>query len=631
MRKTQILRALAGLSLATAACLSGCVAIESRQASAPGLRPNILVIVADDLGYSDLGAFGGEIETPNIDALVTQGRILTNFHTGATCSPTRAMLLSGADHHLVGLGQMAEITGVMTAFGSNPSLPPQVAQAYAPFGARNGDVVTFSSVPDGYVGYLNNKALSMPEVLRDNGYNTYMAGKWHLAMELMPNKTPPFWKVRKDALPNAKGFEKSFILNNGGGAHFAPAPGKLTPQDHVDYAENDVVMPSTALPPDFFSTDYFTDKLIAYIGARKDTPRKPFFAYAAYTAPHWPIQAPDDEIEAQRGKYDEGYEVIRARRIAKMKQLGILPKDFVPNAGLKSVAEGGTGRKRWSELTPAERAYQARLMEVYAAMVHRLDTNVGRLIQHLKDIGEYDNTLIVFMSDNGAEGTHFMPGTTNVDNSLGNLGKRLSMADYGERWAEVSAAPFRLWKAHTGAEGSNSVPAIIKMPRQDRTYPTLKALTHVTDILPTVLEMAGVNNPGTSYKGRTVYPISGVSLFPALSNPSSSANVRGPEAVLADELFFASFVRKGKWKLSRNSDIQDTATPRLFGSPHVPMSSLPWKLFDIEADRGEMNDLASQQPEVVADLLKEWGNYVKDNHVLIGNATISAPRNPLEP
>lgn len=583
-------------------------------------RPNFLVIVADDLGYSDIGAFGGEIETPNIDALVQQGRVLTNFQAGAACSPTRAMLMSGADHHLVGLGQMAEGTGQFIGLGN-------LSPSFAPFGTMGGAGITYDSIPDGYAGYLNDRAISMPEMLRDSGYNTYMTGKWHLAFRPVAGTVGFPTVPRPESFPNAKGFQRSFAMLDGTGSHFAAPldPALRTPQENAIYSVDDVTMPASALPADFYSSNYYTDKMIEYIGTRKRREDKPFFAYVAYTAPHLPLQAPQQEIDAQRGRYDEGYEVIRARRVQRMKALGILPRGFQENPGLLSVSEGGVGKKRWVELTASEKARQARLMEIYAAMVHNMDTNIGRLVQHLKDIGEYNNTMIVFMSDNGAEGAHVIRGTANVDNSLENLGKRNSVVDTGERWAEVSATPFRLWKYNTGAEGGTSVPAVIKMPHQQKNYQVLTALAHVTDILPTVLELARVDNPGANYKGRSVVPISGVSLTAALSNKRDTAAVRNRHAVLADELFFNSYVKKGKWKLSRNTDVLDPTGPAP-GTPYVPFSEVPWRLFDISADRGETNDVAGSNPDVVRDLLAEWEKYVADKGVLMIDHTYTMPR-----
>ena len=591
-------------------------------------RPNILVILADDLGYSDIGAFGGEISTPNLDALAQQGRILTNMQVGAACSPTRAMLMSGADHHLVGLGQMAEYTGALTARGTGKvPLKQSKPSDYQPFGTD----ITFDNVPAGYAGYLNDQALSMPELLRDAGYNTYMAGKWHLAyaVGVTDDKPGVYVQPRPESMPDKKGFEKSFVLLNGGGAHFAPVAGKPIPMDYGMYAVDGKTMPASDLPKDFFSTDYYTDQLIAFIGKREQA-RKPFFAYAAYTAPHWPLQAPAKYLEAQKGRYDEGYEVIRNRRIEKMKQLGLLPKAFQPSPMLPSKAEGGQGMAKWEELSESQRAYQARVMEVYAAMVSNLDDNVGRLIAHLKKIGEYDNTMIVFLSDNGPEGTYFMgryqTNIGNVNNDVDNLGHPLSMIEYGERWAEVSATPFRMWKANTGAEGGTSAPGIVRMPAQSQGQKPLTGLAHITDVLPTVLDLAQVDNPGNQYAGREVHPISGVSWLPALQQ--ENAAIRSEDDVLADELFFRSYVKKGKWKLSRNPEIAQPG-PDLGANAdgsRTPISEVQWKLFDLEADRGETTDVADQHPEVVKALLAEWDKYVEANGVRMLDSALILPR-----
>jgi arylsulfatase len=349
-------------------------------------QPNILLIVADDMGYSDIGAFGSEIPTPNIDALVREGRVLTRFYTAPACSPTRGMLMSGADSHRVGFGAMENN---VTAF---------IGARNAPFGVD----FSYDTVPDGYAGHLTNKALSMPQMFRDAGYHTYMAGKWHLAYEFTSTPTGGASRFRPADFPNKKGFERSFAMLDGAGAHFAPIPGSPTRYDNTTYTDDDVAFPAASLPADFYSTKTYTDKLISYIESNR-ADGKPFFAYAAYTSPHWPLQAPDEDIAAQKGRYDEGYDIIRYRRVEKLKQLGVLPQGFIDNPGLASVAQGGTGKKQWSELTPAERALQARAMEVYAAMVSNLDGHIGRLVQYLRDTGQYENTLIFFMSDNGSD------------------------------------------------------------------------------------------------------------------------------------------------------------------------------------------------------------------------------------
>lgn len=557
-------------------------------------RPNILVIVADDLGYSDLGVYGSEIATPNIDALANTGRLLTNFHTRAVCSPTRASLLSGSDHHLAGLGSMAEVVG-MNIVQNRPQT--------SPWGKSNG--YDFDNIPAGYQGHLSPKALSMAEVLRDGGYNTFMVGKWHLAYQVTApdDKVRTWYRIKHDALPHARGFDRSFTLINGGGAHFAPSP-VPTPLDVVTYAEDANTFPASQLPKDFYSTATYTDKLIGYIdGAR--TSGKPFFAYAAYTAPHWPLQAPEADIAAQKGRYDLGYEAIRERRIDRMKQLGVIPASMKPFAGVAGPGEGGDGPKRWSGLTPEERAREARLMEIYAAMVSNLDAHVGRLLAHLKQIGEYDNTLILFMSDNGAEGaTAFAPPIpgTKTDNSFGNLGRPGSVAAYGPRWAEVSSTPFRYFKGFTGAEGGTASPLIVKLPGQRSISPTSHARLQVTDVLPTVLDAAGVSNPGHLFRGREVFPIEGRSFIDALRRPDAFASVHSSDAVLADELMGASYVVKGSWKLSQQAP---------FNTGVVMRKDVPWRLFNLSTDRGETQDLASEHPEIVADLLKARAEYAR--------------------
>jgi arylsulfatase len=534
------------------------------------------MILADDLGYSDIAAFGGEISTPNLDALAASGRLMTNYHTGATCSPTRAMLMSGTDHHLAGLGSMAETIASLVAGG------------VAPFGATN--TYAFDSLPDGYEGYLNDRSLSMAQLLRDAGYHTYMAGKWHLAS--MPSAAPLAsggnpWVFRPASFPNAKGFERSFAQLQGAASHFAPVPGRPTVADlgsvHLEDGQ------AVTLAPDFYSSTSYTDKLIAYIDSNK-ADGKPFFAYAAYTAPHWPLQAPDADIAKYAGKYDEGYEVVRARRLARQKALGLVPADFNANPGL----DGVTGRPRWSSLTAAQRAMEARKMEVYAAMVENLDRNIGRLIQHLKDIGAYDNTLIVFASDNGAEGAASQfPNNANVDNSLANIGRPLSNVTYGERWAEVSATPFRLWKGFS-TEGGVSAPMIVRMPGQTTGRPALGDLTHVKDLLPTFLAAAGIADPGASYQGKVVNPITGLSLLARLEDRANAGPRSGQ--VLADELFGGRYVIRDQWKMV---------------SVQPPFGDNSWALYDLRSDRGETRNLIAEQPDVAARLSQDYETWAK--------------------
>ncbi|MDB4973622.1 MAG: arylsulfatase [Myxococcaceae bacterium] len=516
---------------------SGFTAVDAAVTSA---RPNILLLVADDLGYSDIGAYGGEISTPNLDTLAAEGRLLTQHHSAATCSPTRSMLLSGTDHHLVGLGTMAEVLQ-----------PEQVGKP-------------------GYEGYLNQKSLSIAQLLQDSGYHTYMAGKWHLG--LTEDKSPKAW-----------GFESSFVLTSGAAAHFAPREGAPTAAEKVVYREDGV---QTTVPADFFSSDFYASKLISYLDAHAGD-GKPFFAYAAFTAPHWPLQAPADFIDRYRGRYDAGYDAIRNARLAKQKQLGIIPQDFQPNPGLPASETN----PKWEALTPEQRQSEARRMEIYAAMVENLDHNIGRLIQYLKRTGQYDNTFVFFESDNGAEGGTGFPDV-GADNSFANLGKVGSNVNYGKRWAEVSATPFRLWKAYS-SEGGVSVPAIARLPKSQSGQKLFSGFSHVSDLAPTFLELARAADPGTNYKGREVFPITGHSLLPVLQDRANA--VRAPGEVLVDELFGRRYVRKDQWKLTW---------------VEAPYGTSNWQLYNIDSDRGENTDLATQQPDVFNALTGEWDKYV---------------------
>lgn len=546
------------------AALTGLCQVAIAQA-APQKRPNILIVVADDLGYSDIGRFGGEIATPNLDALAQEGVTMTQFYASPFCSPTRAMLMSGSDNHLAGFGDMGEL------------------------------LVAEQRGKPGYEGHLNNRVVTMAEVLKGAGYRTAMTGKWHLG-------------VPEEFSPAARGFEQSYAMVQGGASHFGDQLGVIagnpdkTPM--AVYRENGQ---QVNIPKDFYSSDFYTDKLIDYLETGKDT-GKPFFAYLAYTAPHWPLQAPDADIAAQAGRYDEGYDVIRARRIDKMKRVGLLPGTFRENPGLLSVAEGGTGKKRWNELTPQEQALQARAMEVYAAMVSNLDRNIGRLVQYLKDTGQYDDTLIFFMSDNGSDSNPAAGANVTPSTDLASMGRPGSAIAYGERWAEVSAAPFRLWKTFTGSEGSVSVPALVKLPGRPKALRPLRSNTEVKDLLPTFLDLAGIRAPAKGVDGTPLIPMTGVSLRHALRANAPLVRVRPPLSVLALEYYGTGYVMRDGWKLST------TLVP---GVTYGSYDQLPWRLFRIGSDRGETEDLAASRPDVVQDLLREWDRYVQDNDVLL--------------
>lgn len=512
-------------------------------------QPNVLLIVADDLGYSDLGAFGSEIPTPNLDQLAREGQLLTRHYVLPTCSPTRASLMSGADNHVAGLGNMAE------------SLPRTKLQRGQP----------------GYEGYLNERVNWLPELLRDAGYATSMAGKWHLGRD-------------KATWPFARGFEQSFALLQGGASHFATVPGKPINADRPTYVQNDQVV---TLPQDFYSSTSFTDQLLDYL-KRNEGSGKPFFAYAAYTAPHWPVHAPDEDIALFKGRFDQGYDAIRQGRLERQKALGLIPRDFKAAEPLPASADYPS----WQMLSAEDKRREARKMEVYAAMVHNLDRNIGRLVQYLKATGQYDNTLILFMSDNGAEPSDsFFPNNPNTDNSTENIGRRLSNVGYGARWAEVSATPLRHFKGWSN-EGGIASPAIVRLPGAKASGRLLDVPTHVSDFAPTVLALAGVQAPQGEYRGRPVRPMTGENLLPVLNAPKLEG---AAQREVAGELFGGRWLIDGRWKLV---------------SVMKPFGDNQWQLFDIANDRGETRNVAAEHPDVVARLTAQWQRYADRNGVV---------------
>lgn len=593
-------------------------------------KPNIVFIMADDLGYSDLRAFGGEIDTPNLDALAASGRLLTNHHTGAVCAVTRSMLISGTDHHLVGEGTMG-----------------------APNDERRG-------LP-GYEGYLNDRALSVAQLLKDAGYHTYMAGKWHLGSNI-PSAINPVPLGTSGQTPDQWGFEKSYALLGGAASnHFAheAAGSKNYTEDGAYVQPGQPGQPGGVggTPAVFYSTDFYTQKLIADIDSQK-ADGKPFFAYAAYTSPHWPLQVPEPYLSKYRGRYDGGYDAVRNARIARQKQLGLLPADFAPYDGepetvasspatpangttaakyinaVHGPAAGytdyGPGRviKKWDSLTPLERKAQARYMEIYAGMIDNLDHNVGLLIQHLKDIGVYDNTLIVFQSDNGAEGwpiaaANVDPRATDEANAadavFATLGTDNGLVSarrlqYGLRWAEVSAAPFRQTKGHAG-EGGVSTPLIVHLPGQTNALPSVGQFTHIIDLTATFLAAAQATPPTQAapplistitgidqnkgkvvYNDRYVYPVTGKSLLEVLLG-NTTAPVR--TTPFGDEIYGRAYLTSadGRWKA-------------LWTEPQTGPLDGHWQLFDIAKDRGETIDLSGANPTVLNGLTQQWSDYL---------------------
>jgi arylsulfatase len=519
-----------------------------------------LVIVADDLGFSDIGAFGGEIKTPNLDRLAHAGIRFTDFHSAPACSPTRAMLLTGTDHHVAGIGTMLEV--------ASPN---------------------FQGAP-GYEGYLNDRVVALPEILRDAGYLTLMSGKWHLGATI-------------ETSPWARGFERSFALMPAGASHYSAAASGFPPLPTL-YAEDDHFL---TVGDDFYSSDFYTDTLLRYFQERSNDPEatdRPFFAYLPFQAPHWPLQAPEESVAAYRGRYDGGPDALREERLTALKALGLCPPDVEAHP---VVADGAP---EWSDMTADERARSARTMEVYAGMVDRMDWNIGRVIDYLTETGELDDTVVIFLSDNGAEGAivEAMPlrGAQIAaqiekfcDNSLDNLGRATSYVWYGPRWAQAATAPSRLHKAFT-TEGGIRVVGFVTWPGFDRQGEIGTAFTTVMDIAPTVLELAGVAHPGATYRDREVAPMRGRSLVDYLSG--GAEQVHDGEDGTGWELFGRRAIRQGDWKAL------------YLPAPYGPGE---WQLYDLSGDPGEIHDQATAQPDKLAELLALWDRYVEDNGVIL--------------
>lgn len=507
-------------------------------------RPNILLIVADDLGYSDIGAFGGEIATPNLDEIAAQGMILNNFYTGPTCSVSRSMLMSGVDNHIAGLGNMAE-----TVADNQVGTP-------------------------GYEGHLSRQVSTIAEELSSAGYHTYMSGKWHLGMQ--PEQSP-----------SNRGFERSFALLFGGGSHFADMAGPDAHRNPSLYRDNGRLVEE--LPADFYSTAYYTDRLISQID-RDIGDGKPFFAYLAYTAPHWPLQAPDEYLDRYRGEYDVGYDAIRERRFAKQKDLGLFPAATPQPPRPQNV-------RPWADLTTDERTYHARSMEIYAAMVDYMDMSIGRILDYLAQQDELEDTIIVFISDNGADSWDYDSAPPPVgkfaatfDNSEENRGREGSFVLYGQEWAHVSNTPYTRYKGTTYQGGIRS-PAIVHWPRRISGGQVSPALTFVTDWYATFADAAGVDHSSSS----------GKSLVPLLTGDVE--HVRGDEDTIGVEMWGSRGVIGQSFKLV---------------SPVVPASArAKWELYNLMNDPSEQVDLAAEEPDVLTSLQEEWDEYALNNNVIL--------------
>ena len=515
-------------------------------------RPNILLILVDDLGFSDLGAFGGEIFTPNLDEIAFTGVRMTNLHTTPTCSPTRAELLTGIDHHLVGLANMDELTTE----------------------SQRGRL--------GYLGHLDPSIPTIAERLSDAGYWTVMSGKWHLG------KQPEHG-------PYKRGFQQVFTLIEGGHNHFGKLgipPKSLGGANYREHGE------PVSILDNFYSSDYFTDKLIEFIDVDDESP---FFAYLSFTAPHWPLQAPAESIANYRGRYDAGWKVLRRKRLERQIELGLLSEN--------SLEEPPNTLRDWESLSKAQRNEYATMMEIYAGMVERLDWNVGRIVSHLKSTGELENTVIVFLSDNGAAPdllenmARKVPDFPEVEpGSASDWGGPNSFLALGPNWAQAATAPHRLYKSVV-TEGGLISPVIIYSDLFRRGGDIVKAYATVRDIKPTLLELAGVKNERQPEKRLVV---GGTSMVPVLMGEKDE--IHSQENVFGWELFGQRSIRRGNWKIVYVSK---------------PNGSGAWELYDLQSDRSERHDLSKAHPKIFDELMAWWKKYETQMQIILEEQVVS--------
>jgi arylsulfatase A-like enzyme len=477
-------------------------------------RPNIIVIMADDMGFSDVGCYGSEIHTPNIDKLAGSGIRFTQFYNCSRCCPSRASLLTGLDNHEAGVGDM--ITDL----------------------ARSN-----------YEGYLNKHSVTIAEVLRPAGYHPLMVGKWHVG-------------ENKGHWPIDRGFERYFGLISGACNYFRLDPGRKMALENEPYVPE---------PGSFYMTDAFTDHAVALLDEYGRQP-DPYFLYLAYTAPHWPLHSHPDDIAKYKGRYAMGWDELRKERHKREIDMGIVDAKW-PLTPRDSTVPA------WTDATNKEEL--ERRMEVYAAQIDRLDQGIGRVLQKISDLGQEDNTLILFLADNGACHEVVERGKPGAK-----TGTPDSFCSYGRGWANASNTPFRLYK-HWVHEGGISAPFIARWPRvikhRGKFFPTP---AHITDIMPTVMELAGAKYPET-YRGDTIRPLAGESLVPIFRR----TKWKGHGAMFWEHEGNRA-VRDGKWKL---------------------VSRFPdrWELYDMEADRSELNDLASRQPERVKQMTAQYDAWAK--------------------
>ncbi|MAI77382.1 MAG: arylsulfatase [Deltaproteobacteria bacterium] len=535
--------------------VSAYVLVAAFPAWAESPRPNIVLILADDLGFSDVAPYGSEIATPTITALAEEGVRFTNYHTAASCAPSRAMLLTGVDSHRAGVPNIPEM------------LPPEHLEQ------------------SGNQGTLGHNVVTVATLLQDSGYRTYVAGKWHLGM------TP-------NLLPSRRGFERTFVLADSGADNWEQKP-YLPIYDKANwFADGE----ETELPENFYSSRFIVDKTIEFIDSHADDDR-PFFAYLPFQAVHLPVQAPQEFIDRYMGVYDEGWDRLRYERRQRAVELGIVPED----AGMVAMPT----TEDWFALSSEQKRYQAKRMAVYAGMVEAMDFNIGRLVEHLREIGEYENTIFIFTSDNGSEAagpeepesplTRFGLGSQGYSTDYETLGLKGSFNSIGSSFASAAASPLAYYKFYLG-EGGLRVPLILSgVPLQNdkRVGRIESAFTWVTDIAPTILELTGAAPAGERYGGRVVEPMIGHSLVPFIEGRVD--RVYAEKDAVGTELAGHAALFQGDYKIVRNRG---------------PVGDGEWRLYNITLDPGETTDLARTQPAQLQRMLSQYQEYATRNGVL---------------
>jgi arylsulfatase A-like enzyme len=516
-------------------------------------RPNIVLILADDLGFTDISPFGSEISTPNIAALAKAGISFTNYHTAGSCAPARAMLLTGVDSHRNGV----------------PNIPEALPSEQKGF--------------ENYLGVLSDKVVTLATLLNDEGYHTYMTGKWHLG------HTP-------ELLPSVKGFERTIAMADTGADNWEQRPYLPIYEKANWYADGQ----AHTLPDDFYSSKYFVDKTIEFVDSNAGD-GQPFFAYIPFQAVHMPVQAPREFSDKYSGVYDEGWTVMREKRRKAAELAGVIPENT------ETVVTPGT--LEWDGLTDEQRRHHARRMEVYAGMVEAMDMHIGRLMDHLKAIGEFENTIFIFTSDNGAEGSNLI----RVDetsllsawfNQVGynadydTLGEKGSFNAIGPNNATIAASPLAYYKFYA-SEGGLRVPLVMSGPGIAKRDQKTDEFVFVTDLTPTILSLAGVEAHSGNWKDKPVEEIVGKDFSRFLSNDQN--DIHDASTAIGYELGGNRALFKGDYKVVFNRSVINDKT---------------WHLFNIKTDPGETKDLANDEPMRFKEMLNDYEEFVRENNVL---------------